>query len=180
MQFQFQIRRDPLCVVAVEGHGDRERGLVACAFVVCVSIDGTDHWSWGYGSARNTETFYLYGLDAALEDLFAHDKRDTPSMQVFVFADGFMSNVLKHTPYWMSNGGKKKNGTPPDAYPEHKRIFELSSLSQLQVTRVTPKSAFPQHTEAEELAGQLARKAASLGTSKQVGLARSGRGKPEL
>ena len=181
MSFQPTIKKPgPKCMLAVEGHGTHDKGVIACAYAACVQIDGHNHWVWGYGGTKNTETFYLHGLASACRELFAYSEADKPAMEVYAYTIAFIDNVRRFTLGWMKNDGKNKLDKIPDAYEEYKYVYNLLDLGKLRFTRLTPGSSFPELPIAKDFAGRLARKAHSSGAELRCGIVASGSGVPEL
>jgi hypothetical protein len=170
----------PMCMLAVQGHGTHEQGVIACAYAACVRIGDAKHWVWGYGGTKNTETFYVHGLASACQELFAHSEADQPSMAVYAYTVKFIENVIRLTPIWMANDGKNKLNETPDAYEEYKYLYGLLQLGKLGITKMTPGNSFQELPMAKELAGRLARKAHSSGAGLRCGIVACGSGVPEL
>lgn len=167
-------------MLAVCGHSEWIDGNTACAYAACVSIDGESHWVWGYGYAKNTDAFYVHGVLAAYDVLRANSSDERPTMQIFAFAIGFISNVRNFVSGWKANGGRTRDRHIPEAYEQYLRVSELDEVSKLSVHRVTPKRTFPENRVAKHLARQLCNVAHFERNGLQLGLTKSGVGMPRL
>ncbi len=177
-KFEFEIDFPNTCCIAVKGHNRIYSDKRAFAYVVYAHFIKDQPIIWGYGCEANTETAYLYAIDAVFSRLFAIDESEEPTIEAFVLADGFANNVRSYVPAWRRKEAeakkKGKNFREPNAYAQNCRVYDLISLCRLVVTRTTPERSFPEMSDAKVAVGKLVEYAFAQGAHLKLGLVNEG------
>ena len=160
--------------LAVAHHDPYHQGIAAAAYAGHAAGDGFSTYFWGFGGVKNTETFYLEGIVHGINIGLPHVVLDEYSVLVWVLSDGFTKYIREYAPKWIANGGRKRDGSIPDAYPSIKQCYVLFQLGRLCVNRTTPKRGGKLIGMADSAASRLATTAYERGAFRRVGIAETG------